>query len=62
MFDSKNNAEKLMGALVSDLQKAARENSKNGICDYSEDTLFRLERIQNLLPAWSLDATPFDYL
>lgn len=60
MLDDKTSAEKLMGALVSDLHKASRENSKDGNCDYSEETLSKLERLKTIIPVWSTETTSFD--
>lgn len=60
MFDDKTTAEKLMSGLVSDLLKASRENSKDGNCDYSEETLSRLERLKVIVPVWGIEAASLD--
>ncbi len=60
MFDDKGHAVKLMSALVSDLYETSCKNSKDGSCDYSEDTISKLERLKVIIPAWSLEVTPFD--
>ena len=60
MFDDKTSAEKLMSALVSDLYGASRGSSKDGNCDYSEETLSRLEKLKSLIPVWSIEVASFD--
>jgi hypothetical protein len=49
-----------MSALVSDLLEASRENSKNGTCDYSEETISKLERRKTIIPVCAIDATSLD--
>ena len=57
MFDDKTSAEKLMSTLVSDLLEASRESTKDGFCDYSKETILRLETLKILVPVWSVDTT-----
>lgn len=60
MFDDKASAETLMSVLVSELYEAAREGSKEGGCDYSKDTILKLERLKSTIPVWGIETTSLD--
>jgi hypothetical protein len=60
MFDDKSSAERLIGALVDDLLKASREDLKDGSCDYSEQSISKLERLKVLIPIWGIEDASLD--
>ena len=60
MLQDRSDAENLMKNLIGELLDASRENSKDGSCDYSEETLAKLEKIKQVIPAWDAEITSVD--
>ena len=56
MFEDKITAENLMSSLVDDLLDASRSSSRDGNCDYSADTIEKLERIKQVIPVWGIES------
>jgi hypothetical protein len=61
MFEDKHIAENLMKSLVDDLIVESLKNSKDGNCDYSSDTLAKLERLKQVMPVWSIESFPIEF-
>lgn len=60
MFENKAEIEILTKTLVEELIDAARSNSKNGKCDYSDDMLARLDRFKQPIPVWGIESFPIE--
>lgn len=60
MFESKADVENLTKTLIEELIEASRSNSKNGKCDYSGDTLAKLERVKQPIPVWGIESFPIE--
>ncbi len=56
MFEDKNEAEAKIRNLVDALAEASCENSLNGKCYYSEESLQTLSQLSRLEPVWGIDA------
>lgn len=61
MFEDKNAAEAHIKNLIDNLLGASCENSKDGKCDYSEDSLQALKRLSQIEPVWSIECVPIDF-
>lgn len=60
MFEDKNAAEAHIKELIENLFGASCENSKDGKCDYSEDSLQALKRLSQVVPVWGIESVPVD--
>lgn len=61
MFEDKNAAEAHIKELIDNLLGASCENSKDGKCDYSEDSLQALKRLSQVVPIWGIEAVSMDF-
>lgn len=58
MFDDKNLAESRINELVEILLGESYKNSKDGKCDYSEDSFHSLKKLRQVLPTWEIEFLP----
>lgn len=60
MIEDKADIEALANTLVKELIDASKNNSKNGECDYSDDTLAKLQRFTQPVPVWGIESFPVE--
>ncbi len=60
MFEDKFSADKSVGNLVADLYEVSRKYSNDGGCDYSDESISKLEKLKDAVRVWGIESTSVD--